>query len=382
MSEINVNTIKKADGTGSLTVPAESGTVVTTASPSLGRRNLIINGAMQVAQRGTSSTSGGYCTVDRFSINGVGLDDLTTTIEQSSDAPSGFSNSLKLTIDTPEVLVNTTERYEVRYLPEGQDLQHLAYGTADAKTVTVSFWVKSSVTGTYSWIIYQQDHPDRRAYSTSYTINSANTWEYKTMTVPGDTSGRIDNDTGNGFTIAWVLSAGTGFTGGTSDTWFPYVSDNSVWAADHAVDIAGTSGATWQITGVQLEVGSVATPFEHRSYGEELALCQRYYQVGNMQGSSFVGSGGNTIAGNWSLPVEMRSTPTVNTLSTTAAYYDIFRPSLGNGCNSVPTISNLSTTGSTVCLQLTPTGWQYTPAANDVWAGRNGEGTFSFDAEL
>jgi hypothetical protein len=244
-----------------------------------GRRNLIINGAMQVAQRGTSSTSGGYCTVDRFSINGVGLDDLSSTIEQSTDAPDGFANSLKITVNTPEVLVNTTERYEIRYLPEGQDLQGLAYGTSSAKDVTISFWVKSSVTGTYSWLLYGQDHPDRRTYSTSYTINSANTWEYKTMTVPGDTSGQIDNDNGNGFTIAWVLSAGTGFTGGTSDTWFPYTSDNSVWAADHAVDFAGTSGATFQITGVQLEVGSVATPFEHRSYGEELALCQRYFHI-------------------------------------------------------------------------------------------------------
>lgn len=278
MSELLVNTIKKADGTGSLTVPAESGTVVTTASPSLGRRNLIINGAMQVAQRGTSSTAGGYATVDRFRTDGVALDDLNTTKEQSSDAPSGFSNSLKLTVNTPESSIAADERYEIRYLPEGQDLQHLAYGTADAKTVTVSFWVKSSVTGTYSWQMYQQDHPDRRTYSTSYTINSANTWEYKTMTIPGDTSGQINNDTGNGFIIAWQLSAGSTYTGGTAEVWSPYVSDTTVWAADHAVDWAGTSGATFYITGVQLEVGSVATPFEHRSYGEELALCQRYYQ--------------------------------------------------------------------------------------------------------
>jgi hypothetical protein len=276
VSTIKVNTIQTAAGTGSLTVPAESGTVVTTASPSLGRRNLIINGAMQVAQRGTSSTSQtttGYKTCDRF------LSALSSsavwTVEQSTDSPDGFSGSLKHTCTTADASPSAGAYAFIRHPIEAQNLQQLAFGTSNAQALTLSFWVKSNKTGNASINIQQPDNSSRQI-SPSYTINAADTWEYKTISVPSDTSGLINNDNGNGLSVEFWLFGGTNFTSGTNQTtWTSYN------AADRNASNLGVGGATsdyFAITGVQLEVGSVATPFEHRSYGEELALCQRYYE--------------------------------------------------------------------------------------------------------
>jgi hypothetical protein len=280
MSELLVNTIKKADGTGSLTVPAESGTVVTTASPSLGRRNLIINGAMQVAQRGTSlslahdGTTNGYV-ADRFQFVMTGTaDSLDGTLAQVSDAPDGYSNSLKWTTGTAE----STAADEAVYLHqkiEAQNLQHLGYGNSTASSITASFWVKSSQTGVFAVSMYVPDGP--RNIGTTYTINAANTWEQKTITFVGDTGGTINNDNGIGIQFVWHLATGSNFNSSDNTSWGAYTGGR--WGYGHVQNgVTETASATWQITGVQLEVGSVVSSYEHRSFGDELALCQRYYE--------------------------------------------------------------------------------------------------------
>ena len=252
-----------------------------------GQRNLIINGAMQVAQRGTSSTSGGYGSVDRFRTIKNNFDELVLTHEQVTDAPTGFSNSLKYTVSTPETTMDADENARIEYRIEGQDLQHLKKGTSDAVSLSLSFWVKGSITGTY--IAMLADNDNSRNICASYTINSANTWEYKTLTYAGDTTGTLDNDNLFSFAVRFWLGAGTDRTSGTLAT---------SWQANVPADVAvgqtnilTTSGATFQITGIQLEVGE-ATPFEHRSYGDELARCQRYFEGGTRANASHTGNAG------------------------------------------------------------------------------------------
>jgi hypothetical protein len=311
VSTLKVDTITKADGTGSLSVPAESGTVVTTASPSLGRRNLIINGAMQVAQRGTSETgvtASGYYTVDRWLYSTGGEE--TVTIEQSTDAPSGFGLSYKTTITTADGTLDSSDYATINQRIEGQNLQGIAKGTSDAKPLTVSFWVKGSATGTYICELYDGDNT--RQVSASYTIDSANTWEYKTITFPADTSGSFDNDSNASLYVQFVLAGGSSFTSGTLNTSWASSTNANRWVGQ--TNLIGTLNATFQITGVQLEVGSVATPFEHRSYGEELALCQRYYMDLSAQKYWTGFSDGNTttrvsVVGQF--PVTMRASPSI-----------------------------------------------------------------------
>ena len=276
MSEILVNTIKKADGTGNLSVPAETGTVVTTASPSLGRRNLIINGAMQVAQRGTSSTATGFGSVDSFRPVVGGMSQLAITHSQSTDAPDGFGYSFKVLVDTPETSLGEAARFTLLHKIEAQNLQHLQFGASGAKSLTLSFWVKSSITGTYSVLLYENNA--ERGRNETYTVDTADTWEFKTITVEGDTSGTINNDNTSGLALYWGLSGGSSYTGTELTSWSAYTAV-SLLGGHTAHTFATTDAAEFYITGVQLEVGSVATPFEHRSYGEELMLCRRYCQL-------------------------------------------------------------------------------------------------------
>jgi hypothetical protein len=241
-----------------------------------GRRNLIINGAMNVAQRGTSGSVGSGFTfvLDRWSQRYQSTDELVATVTQDTDAPDGFSNSYKWTTTTGETAIASDEYVYVNYKMEGQDAQRLAYGSASAKSVTISFWVKSSVTGTYALALYQAD--GARIINKTYTIDSANTWEKKSVTIVGDTGGTINNDNGEGLRVIFHLAVGSDSKSVDSSSWVNYV--GGAWGYGHNQDgVVTTTSATWQITGVQMEVGSVATEFEHRSYGEELALCQRYY---------------------------------------------------------------------------------------------------------
>jgi len=254
-----------------------------------GRKNLIINGAMQVTQRGTSTTSansaGYFEGADRMRRSENNLGSATFTREQSTDAPEGFSYSLKETTTT--VSDGTTDR---AYRPlniriEGQNLQHLAWGTSAAKSITFSFWVKSSVTGTYSIAVLSYDSSNYISITTTYTISSANTWEYKTVTIPGNTNANIRNTNEKGLDIMWCAGTGSNFTSTDSTSWGDYGSGG--WHYGQTADVCGTLNATWQVTGVQLELGDTATDFEYRSYGEELALCQRYYEEIKLNGNVY-----------------------------------------------------------------------------------------------
>ena len=292
-------------------------------APYLGRRNLIINGAMQVAQRGTSlslthggSTNGYVADRFQFVITGT-ADSLDGTLAQVSDAPDGYSNSLKWTTGTPETTA-ADEAIYVQQKIEAQNLQHLGYGSASASSLTVSFWVKSSQTGTFAMSLYEPD--GSRNIGTTYTINAANTWEQKTISFAGDTSGTINNDNGIGLQPIWHIAAGSDFNSADNTSWGAYAGGR--WAYGHVQNgVTETASATFQITGVQLEVGSVATPFEHRSYGEELALCQRYFHRASR--GTIVGAylNSNRIDATIHFPTTMRATPTMSASSGTNYWY-------------------------------------------------------------
>ena len=310
MSTIKVDSIKSADGNTDL-LTLSNGAV---SGVNLGRRNLIINGAMQVAQRGTSTTEvNDYGSVDRFKSNRSGYDNHLGTQAQVTDAPDGFGFSLKHTVTTPETTVDAANIYRVMHFIESQNLQALKYGTSSAQDCTISFWVKGSVTGTYVFSVYADASGGSRLWTKTYTIDTANTWEYKTITIPPDTTRAIDNDNTEGLRLQWILGSGSNYTATDSTSWIDYGSGGLAYG--HNNDFVTTSNATWQLTGVQLEVGSVATPFEHRSYGEELALCQRYCTVYGGEGRNYHNVAEGFVQSDdypyvfLHLPVEMRTNP-------------------------------------------------------------------------
>jgi len=289
-------------------------------SGALSNRNLLINGAMQVNQRGTQTVNASATTgygPDRFRLNaGGGIDEFVGTIAQDSDVPSGsgFSNSLKITTTTAENAISAGEYIYLHQTIEAQNLQQLAYGTSSAKKVTLSFWVKSTITGTFAVGLYKPDSTSQ-IHNKTYTINSASTWEYKTITYEANTlsGGAIANDNGAGIEVAWHLAVGSTYKGtDTSSGWANYAA--ATWGTGQGTDaVITTTNATFQITGVQLELGTEATPFEHRSFGQELALCQRYYQD-NDASTMGIGSAYAANAWNYKRVIQfgiMRATPSV-----------------------------------------------------------------------
>ena len=285
-----------------------------------GRRNMIINGDMNIAQRGTptsaaSYTSGGYAACDRWRLRAISTDEADFVISQESDAPtaSGFTKSIKIKTNTVESALASDEIFHVSQRIEAQDLQHLKYGTSSALPTTLSFWVKAYQTGTYAINVYKPDSPNRQITAT-YTISASNTWEFKTMTFPGDTSGGgIANDNGTGFQIYWLLATGTDYTGTTSTSWDNYA--NGGFANGQAVNIMSSTDNYFYLTGVQFEVGSQATAFEHRSYVEELRLCQRYFVKNTLVSGCGKAYNSASDGFRWwvSFPTQMRNTPTMTT---------------------------------------------------------------------
>lgn len=262
-------TLPDGDGASGQAMITDGAGTLSWAAP-YGNRNLIINGAMQVAQRGTSGTSNAdIYTMDRFAL-GHGSPVNAMTFEQSTDAPDNFKNSLKITAGTG-ASASTTGYAILRQAIEGQNISHLGFGTSAAKALTLSFWVKSSLTGTFGVSIRNQ--AGTRAYGGTYTISSANTWEYITVAIPADTSGTWPTDNGIGFNLFWDLGAGSNYDIAAGS----WTTGSNMFGVESTVKLTETTGATFYITGTQLEVGDTATPFEHRSYGEELSLCQRYY---------------------------------------------------------------------------------------------------------
>ena len=280
------------------------------AGSALSNRNLLINSAMQVAQRGTSSSSAGYQTVDRFRFTSSDMDQLAFTQSQDTTGPSGFTNSYKITVTTPETTTEAEEQLFMFQAIEAQNLQQLGYGTSDAKQLTLSFWVKSSVTGAYCVAFYQND--GNRLITSTYSISSANTWEYKTITIDGDTSGTINNDNGAGLELYFFLSVGPDRKTTDSTSWGTWTA--AKFGYGQVADVAATSSATWQITGVQLEIGDTATPFEHRSFADQLQACQRYYNSIHAHYLTYYTS--TSCISNVTYPVTMRAAPTITIVDT------------------------------------------------------------------
>ena len=285
--------------------------------------SLIMNGDFAVSQRGSSfsfahdGTEIAH-TIDRFRFVIFNTDSYDGTVTQDSDVPSGsgFSNSFKLTTGTAESAIADDEIVYLDTKIEAQNLQHLLYGTSSAKKVTLSFWVKSSVTGTYGVNLYKPDTTSRIINAT-YTINTASTWEYKTITFDGDTDSgaTIADDNGAGLWISWHLASGADYDSTDSSDWIDYTT--TTWAYGHAQDgVVTTASATWQLTGAKLEVGTVATPYRHESYADNLRKCQRYYHRATSSGASNQGAFGagtayqtTVLLGSYQAPVEMRISP-------------------------------------------------------------------------
>jgi hypothetical protein len=246
-------------------------------------RNRIINGAMVIDQRNSGAsvtlTSGGNFITDRF----VGYEDTDGTMtgqqvfksSNSVNAPNGFTNSLLFTTGTADTSLAASQYSAFGQSIEGLNLVDLDWGSATASTVTLSFWVRSSLTGTFSGSI--RNAAANRSYVFTYTISSANTWEQKSITIAGDTSGTWLTTNGTGINLIFSLGAGSNFSSSTTNAW----QAGSFFSATSSTSVIGTAGATFYITGVQLERGTQATSFEYRQYQQEFALCQRYYETGS-----------------------------------------------------------------------------------------------------
>lgn len=284
--------------------------------------NLLHNGAMQVAQRGTSTasiTTSGYYTADRWNMQVSALGTWTQSVENDAPTGSGFRKSLKMLATTNDASPAASDNCWIEQYLEGQDLQRIAKGTSSAQQLTLSFWVKSNATGTYIVELYDADN--NRQVSASYSISSSATWEQKEVTLPADVSGALDNDNAGSMKVGFFLAVGSNYTSGSLNT--TWASNTNANRAVGQTNLAATTNNYWQITGVQLEVGPVATPFEFKSYAQELRECQRYYWRGQATGTSDAlspwGAASSTTNVQVSLatPVPMRATPTSCTASST-----------------------------------------------------------------
>lgn len=281
--------------------------------------NMIINGAMNVAQRSSSVTgitTDGYYVCDRWTYKRDGTE--VITMSQENDAPAGFKYSTKILVTTADTSLPTATHIRLGTRLEAQDVRQLAHGTVEAKQATVSFWVKSNKTGSYSLGFYKGGLSGN-TISQGYTVNSSGTWEYKTLTFSADTSaGFNSSDIGEGLRVWFTLGASSDRSSGSSNTWS---TSSTHRAVGQEVNLFDTVNNYWQITGVCLNVGDSAIDFPHESYGDTLAKCQRYYQDHYNTGTyrPFMWTGvtngsGHTHYGSSLLPVAMRTTPTVAVL--------------------------------------------------------------------
>jgi hypothetical protein len=303
-SVITANTIANS----AIQTGAVENYIASTGRP-LTNRNLIINGAMQIAQRNTSVTTittGDYRTADRwyFYVSSTGT--WTMNVESSAPANTEFRNSSNVICTTADSSLSAGDELAIIQNIEGLNCQGIKKGTVNAESITVSFWVKSSNTGTF--ICELRDEDNSRQISKTYTINAANTWEKETITFPPDTTGAFDNDSNSSLRLFLWLAAGSNFTSGTlnSTAWASSVNTNRVVGQ---LNLANRVGNYLAITGVQLETGTVATPFEIRQYGTELALCHRYYY--DTVSTSGAGISATGLIASTNFPVTMRTAPSV-----------------------------------------------------------------------
>jgi len=340
-------------------------------SSSTGRRNLVINGAMNVAQRGTSFTSisSNTYTSDRWQLQAAG--DGRSTITQSTTVPNNnFLYSMKVDVTTADTSLGATDLQSFTQRIEGNAMYQLGLGTSSAKSFTVSFWVRSNKTGTYCVAI--RNASGGRSITSEYSISSADTWEHKVITFSGDTTGTYSTNNSEGINLNFVLLAGTNHDGKTADTW----EANTAFATDNQVNLFDNTSNEWYVTGVQLEVGSASTEFEHRSFEEELAACQRYYKRYNIGSDTaysrlVVSTYSDTTSRFYvtmQLPVELRTTPTMAQSSLTL-----------NG-QAVTSVANVGGTQA-MSFVFNHGGSIATNNQYQVY-GASGTGTLEFIAEL
>ena len=319
MSTIKVNKIEHTsttdggvsiDSSGNVTLPANTkvGTQNLPSAGPLSNRNLVINGAMRVAQRGTSSTVSTYGAVDRFrpSFNNVGVTQSQETLSSGDPYNEGFRYFNRYSNTSVSSAASTY--IEIFTKIEAQDIAGSGWDYSSTSSyITISFWVRSSLAGTYYSVLRSLDGTNKY-YSKAFTL-SANTWSKVTYSAPGHSDLAFANDNGEGLRVHVIPYYGTDYTDNSvsTDTWFTLSGGNHM--PDYLQNWANTASATFDITGVQLEVGAVATPFEHRSYGDELARCQRYYQqIDGTSAYTLYGAGRAGSATNFRVPVFLRTT--------------------------------------------------------------------------
>ena len=351
-------------------------------------QSLIINGDMAVAQRGTSATSlgngnSGYHTVDRFRFDETGAPTCQYTMSQSTEAPDGFGYSLKLECTTADTTLASADALEVRTRLEGQDLQIFKKGTANHQKMALSFWVRSDKTGTYTVGLIDKDNSNRIT-SKSYSIDTADTWEYKSIIFDGEDTYAFTNDNGRSLDIGWYLGAGSNFTSGTlATTW--QADDNADRVHSSQVNLSDTVGNEWYITGVKLEVGS-ATPFQHESYAENLAKCQRYFQkieslgsVSSYNAFPYTGLSRSSTVAKISCGWEksLRSQPTVSISA--ASHFAVVNGS--GSAKSVTSTSVVRTREHSAMIEFTATGLT-AGQATYLTTNNTADPAISVDAEL
>ncbi len=345
-----------------------------------GRKNMVVNGDMRISQRyGTSENTpeNNKLTLDQMRYDVSQGSKLK--VQQVTDAPAGFSHSMKVT-SLAATSPGVNDYFLLQNFIEGNNTERLGWGTSDAQTVTLSFYVKSSITGTHACGIRNKDY--NRGNTQTYTINNANTWEKKTVTFPGDTTGTWETGIEAGLKINFDLGSGSNFQAASTGTW---LATNDFITSD-SVKVIGTNAATWYITGIQLETGKLATPFEHRSFAEELALCQRYFfRLKAASNYSAYGIGGAYSSTQAVVliyfPVPMRALPIFTKAGNDSIYYD----KVGGGSNftnfSITQHMGTTTTGVTH-LELLVLG-SFTAGNPFVLSSLNNTSThFNFDAEI
>ena len=345
-----------------------------------GRKNMVINGGMVINQRhGTSAstpTNNGY-TLDRMRYD---LSQASKfTVQQVTDAPAGFSHSMKVT-SSSSYNEGANDYFLLQTMIEGTDSARLKWGTSEAQTVTLSFYVKSSLIGTHNCGIRNNAYD--RGNTQTYEINNANTWEYKSVTFIGDRLGTWLTNTGAGLKINFDIGSGSNFEAASTGTWL----GTNDFITGNSVKIIGTSGATWYITGIQLETGKLDTPFEHRSYGEELALCQRYYHIyldSDTNASNQAPTTPAVVYNSTSLiwcpiqhPLPMRTAPSLDKVDGTN-YYTVFYNNTNANVSGIVLSRN-----SPYVTEIYFTGASVTQGTACWLRGNHADAKIAFDAEL
>jgi hypothetical protein len=368
MSIVKADTLQ--DRNGNPLVSVANGVASGSFAP-VGSRNRIINGDMRIDQRnaGAAVTTSSAFPVDRFSV--FNSTDGAFSAQQDSSAPAGFVNSVKWTTTTADGTLTTDQNAAIFQRIEGTNISDLGWGGANAKTVTLSFWVRSSLTGTFGGSL--KNSAANRSYPFTYTISVVDTWEQKSVTIAGDTSGTWLTTTGIGIQVFFGLGAGPDRSG-TAGAW----NSNNNNSATGAVSVIGTLNATFYITGIQLEAGSVATPFERRQFGQELALCQRYFLQMDLGATRAVAYGATSSSTNFNasfpIPVSLRATPTVAFESTAPNVV------YGGSSYAVTAIGSVVSATNVVNANFTSSGMAGANSATLRTA--SGTGWFRFDSEL